>query len=136
MPRFADFVDKYMEFNWKTSPISATFAGIHKYDHELDNVKEDFISDVNEQRKEHLSELERIPEKELTAEEHIDWRLLKNEIKSAIRDTEEIQFWKTRAAVYPELCSSFSLENSHHSRNVLRQFFQGCVRCHVCWRTA
>lgn len=105
MSKFSDFIEEYMEYNWKTSPISATFAGVHKYDHELDNVKDDFIRDVNEHRKEYLAELEKIPKESLTEDEQIDWQLLRNEIDSTIRDTEEIQPWKTRAAVYPELCA-------------------------------
>lgn len=105
MSQFVDFIEKYMEFNWKTSPVSATFAGIHKYDHELDNVKLDFISEINKHRKEYLTELERIPKSTLADEEEIDWQLLRNEIASTIRETEEIQPWKTRAAIYPELCA-------------------------------
>jgi uncharacterized protein (DUF885 family) len=105
MSRFADFVEEYLGFNWRTSPLSATYAGIHEYDHELDNVTSDFIRDVNEQRKRYLTEISKIPTQELSDEEQIDWQLLKNEIESAIKDSEEIQFWKTRAAVYPELCA-------------------------------
>ncbi len=105
MSKLADFVEEYLEFNWKTSPLSATYAGIHKYDHELDNVKDDFIRDVNEHRKRYLAEISKIPKQELTDEEQIDWQLLRNEIESTIKDSEEIQFWKTRAAVYPELCA-------------------------------
>jgi uncharacterized protein (DUF885 family) len=105
MSGFAEFVKEYLEFNWKTSPHSATSVGIHKYDHELDNVQSDFLWDVNEQRKRYLNEIEKIPRHELNDEEQIDWQLLRNEIESAVKDFEEIRFWKTRAAYYPELCA-------------------------------
>ncbi|UCD06266.1 MAG: DUF885 domain-containing protein [candidate division WOR-3 bacterium] len=105
MSRFTDFVEGYLNFKWRTSPLSATFAGIHEYDHELDNVNADFIHQVNLNKKEYLSELERIPKHELTDTEQIDWQLLGNEIKSEIKDYEEIQFWRTHAAVYPEICA-------------------------------
>ena len=105
MSRFTDFVEGYLDFRWRTSPLSATFAGIHKYDHELDNVDGDFIHQANANKKEYLSELEKIPEHELTDTEQIDWQLLRNELKSDIKDYEEIQFWRTRAAVYPEICA-------------------------------
>ncbi len=35
---FPPIVDKILEEYWKYSPSAATFAGIHKYDHELDHV--------------------------------------------------------------------------------------------------
>ena len=105
MSRFTEFVERYLDFKWRTSPLSATFAGIHTYDHKLDNVNGDFIQQVNEHRKEFLSELEKIQKHELTDEELIDWRLLRNEIESNIKDHEEMQFWRTRAAVYPEICA-------------------------------
>ena len=105
MSRFTDFVEGYLDFKWRTSPLSATFAGIHEHDHELDNVNADFIHQVNAEKKAYLSELEKIPEHELTDTEQIDWQLLGNEIKSGIKDYEEIQFWRTHAAVYPEICA-------------------------------
>jgi len=105
MSKFTDFVEGYLDFKWKTSPLSATFAGVHEYDHELDSVNGDFISQVNDHRKEYLSDLEKIPKNQLTDTEQIDWQLLRNEIESDIKSYEEIQFWRTRAAVYPEICA-------------------------------
>ena len=105
MAKFADFVEEYLEFNWKTSPLNATSVGVHKYDHELDNVQSDFLQDVNKQRKQYLNEIEKIPKQELNDEEQIDWQLLRNEIESTVKDFEEIRFWKTQAAHYPELCA-------------------------------
>ncbi|UCG30400.1 MAG: DUF885 domain-containing protein [candidate division WOR-3 bacterium] len=105
MSQFTNFVEKYLEFSWKTSPISATYAGIHKYDHELDNVESDFIQDITKKRKEYLDELEGMPSQELSGEDRIDWQLLRNDIESSIKDYEEIRFWKKQAAYYPELCA-------------------------------
>ncbi|UCF71253.1 MAG: DUF885 domain-containing protein [candidate division WOR-3 bacterium] len=105
MPRFADIAEEYLEFNWKASPLTATYVGIHKYDHELDDVQPDFIQDITDQRKRYLNELDRIPKEELNDEEQIDRQLLRNEIASIIVDYEQIGFWKTHAAYYPRLCA-------------------------------
>jgi uncharacterized protein (DUF885 family) len=105
MSKFAEFVERYLEFTWKNSPLSATFVGIHKYDHELDNVQSGFIQDMTEQRKRYIAELDLIPEEELNDEEQIDRQLLRNEIESTIVNYRDIRFWKTHAAYYPELCA-------------------------------
>ena len=104
MSEFRQLADQILESFWRSSPYVATFFGIHKYDHELDNVDADYLMDVNKERKDFLNQLEGLDEKKLKPEERIDWQLLKNLLKSSTREFEEIRYWQKNAAEYAGLC--------------------------------
>jgi uncharacterized protein (DUF885 family) len=104
MSKFDHLIDEILEFLWETSPTSATFAGIHKYDHELDHVNRDFLEEKNRKMKDYLTEIEMIKREELNDEEHIDWRLLKNHLESDIKSFEEIRNWEKNPSLYVDSC--------------------------------
>ncbi|UCG91369.1 MAG: DUF885 domain-containing protein [candidate division WOR-3 bacterium] len=104
MSQFDRFVEEYLEFLWKSSPVRATYAGIHTYDHELDNVDRDFLEEINKKHKEYLRKLEKTEKKGLTDDEYVDWQLLKNSLESEIKSFEEIRFWEKQPFVYAEIC--------------------------------
>jgi len=104
MSKFDGLVDEILEFWWKTSPVSATFSGIHKYDHKLDKVERDFLEEVNKRNKEYLTRISKISKNELTNDEYIDWRLLKNSLESGIKSFEEIRHWEKNPSYYAETC--------------------------------
>jgi uncharacterized protein (DUF885 family) len=101
---FARLANEILESIWRSSPFAATFVGIHKYDHELDNVDRDYLVSVNNERKELLKKLENLNEKTLNHEEYIDWQLLKNFLQSSITDFEVMRYWQTNAAEYANIC--------------------------------
>jgi len=104
MSDFKRLADRIFEAFWKSSPSAATFVGIHTYDHELDNVDRDFLKDVNRERTDFLSKLEKLDAADMSDEERIDWLLLKNFLHSDIKSFEEIRHWETNAAEYASLC--------------------------------
>jgi uncharacterized protein (DUF885 family) len=104
MSEFKQLAEEILQSIWKSSPHAATFAGIHEYDNELDNVNRDFLVDVNKERRDFLHRLQALDESTLTSEQHIDWQLLKNFLESNIRDFEELRYWQKNAAEYANLC--------------------------------
>ncbi|KPK64545.1 hypothetical protein AMJ83_02250 [candidate division WOR_3 bacterium SM23_42] len=104
MSEFSCIVDEILESFWKSSPHSATFVGIHKYDYELDNVDRDFLTGINKSHKDFLTRLRKINKQDLTDEEYIDWQLLQNFLESSIHSFEEIRHWEKNAAEYADLC--------------------------------
>ncbi|KPL14765.1 hypothetical protein AMJ74_02790, partial [candidate division WOR_3 bacterium SM1_77] len=100
MSDFDKLVEEILESFWKSSPFAATFVGIHKYDHELDNVDGGYLMSVNKERRGFLKRLEDLDEKAMNHEEYIDWQLLKNWLQSNIRDFEEMRHWQKNAADY------------------------------------
>lgn len=104
MSRFDKLADEILEFGWKTSPYSATFSGIHKYDHELDDVTSDFLHETNKKTKDYLSQLTKIGRNELTDDEYIDWRLLRNALESNIKAFEEVRSWQKDPGTYANIC--------------------------------
>ena len=103
MSEFNQLVEEILQSFWRSSPYSATFVGIHDYDHELDNVDRDFLVAVNKERREFLTRLQALDERALSREEHIDWQLLKNFLQSNIRDFDELRYWQKNAAEYANL---------------------------------
>jgi uncharacterized protein (DUF885 family) len=104
MSDFDKLVEEILESFWKSSPFAATFVGIHKYDHELDNVDGGYLMSVNKERRGFLKRLEDLDEKAMNHEEYIDWQLLKNWLQSNIRDFEEMRHWQKNAADYANIC--------------------------------
>jgi len=104
MSEFKQLAEEILQSIWKSSPHAATFAGIHEYDNELDNVNRDFLVDVNKERRDFLHRLQSLDESTLNREEHIDWQLLKNFLESNIKDFEELRCWQKNAAEYANLC--------------------------------
>jgi uncharacterized protein (DUF885 family) len=104
MSDFKALAEDILESLWKSSPFAATFAGIHGYDHELDNIDRDYLMSVNTERKEFLRKIQALEEKALSHEERIDWQLLKNFLQSNTRDFEEMRHWQTNAADYANVC--------------------------------
>jgi len=97
-------IDEILEFNWKSMPVSATISGIHKYDHLIGGFSRDKLNRINEKTKVFLSRLEKISPEELNKEEKIDYVLLINELKSEIKDFEEIRFWEKDPGMSVEIC--------------------------------
>ncbi len=104
MTKFDRLVDEILEFFWEVSPINATFFGIHKYDHELDRVDRDSLEENNKRTKGYLAQLLKIERKELSDDEFIDWRLLKNSLESNMKSFEDIRYWEKNPAEYVGAC--------------------------------
>lgn len=104
MTKFEIQSEEILDFLWRTSPVEATFLGIHDKDHELDKLDPDFLEEKNNKTRAYLDRLERINRSELTPEDDIDLQLLKNNLASRVMTYEDIRYWKTYPSLYPEYC--------------------------------
>ena len=100
MKSFHQLVDEILELRWQTSPVTATFDGIHKYDHELDRLDRDFLLDVHEKEKYYLRELEKIDPTKLTEDEQLDYNVLTNALEVKIREFEHLRMWERDPSIY------------------------------------
>ncbi len=103
LSKFDRLVDEILEFLWKASPLSATFAGIHKYDHLLDIMEAGALEENNNRSKKYLEKLLKFNLRELSPDEYIDWRLLRNSLESNIKSFEAIRHWEKNPSIYPEV---------------------------------
>ena len=104
MSKFDGIVDEILEFFWKSFPISASLDGVHKYDHELGNVSRDYLEDINKKTKNYLGLVSKIKPNELSADEYLDWRLLKNNLEYDIMVYEDIRHWEKNPSNYINAC--------------------------------
>jgi len=104
MSEFDKFVDEVMEFFWQSSPYGATFAGIHKYDHELDQMSYHYLEEVNKKTKTYIRRLNQWNKNKLSADEYIDWQLLTNALESGVKTYEDIRYWQKDPSSYVTLC--------------------------------
>jgi uncharacterized protein (DUF885 family) len=104
MTKFEALTEEILDFFWRSSPTEATLTGIHDHDHELDRVDRDYLEEKNRKTRAYLDRLEQFKRKELTADEDIDWQLLKNHLASRIMAFEEIRYWETYPSGYLEIC--------------------------------
>lgn len=100
MRSFKELTDKILEFWWRVSPVSATFEGIHKYDHELGKYEKDFLMEVNEKEKDYLRQLKDIEQTPLTDDEKLDYTILTSTIEEGIKEFEEIRMWEKSPGTY------------------------------------
>lgn len=100
MQNFNKLVDDILEFMWKSMPVEATFAGIHKYDHELGKFDRDALTDINTKMKSYVDELEKIDTSTLTANERMDHTILSNTLKVQTKSFDEIRMWEKNPSTY------------------------------------
>jgi uncharacterized protein (DUF885 family) len=79
---------------WRSSPVSATFVGVHDYDSELDNLSRDCILQQIQDHKDCLAKLEKLDPSRLSPVERIDHGLLRDSLKAGIRSLEERRMWE------------------------------------------
>jgi uncharacterized protein (DUF885 family) len=97
VPIFSEFqrlVDDILETGWKQSPVSATFAGIHKYDHELGECSREYYEGLIVENRRDMTRLDALDRDQLTPDELLDWQLLRNNTEAALRGLEEIRYWE------------------------------------------
>ncbi len=104
MADFRGLAEEIIASFWKNSPIAATFAGVHDYDHELDNIDSDHLAAVNTEHKHFLDRLESLSQDTLDPDSRIDHQLLCNYLRSSIKEFEEIRYWQKNPADYANGC--------------------------------
>ncbi|UCB51811.1 MAG: DUF885 domain-containing protein [Candidatus Zixiibacteriota bacterium] len=109
--QFKRLVDQILEFHWKRSPVEATFLGIHKYDDRLDKFDSESRKRYLKRTKEHLKKMGKFSpgteieskEAKLSADEQMDWRMLRDSLKVQIAEEEKLRWFKRHAMLYPNI---------------------------------
>ena len=100
--KFDQLVARWLEDFARLNPVQATSLGIHKYDEQLGDFTADGFRAQSEMAKKYLTELEAIPMASLPISAQADYRVLQGSLKVALRDIDEIEYWKKTPSLYPD----------------------------------
>jgi uncharacterized protein (DUF885 family) len=102
--RFNKLVDEILEFRWKTRPVEATFSGIHRYDHQLDKIDARSRKRYLDGSKQYLEKLDAFSASGgagLSADEQMDWRMLRDALRVEIAEDQSVRWHERNAQIYP-----------------------------------
>ena len=75
--KFTKLVDEYLEFTWKTSPLFATYSGIHKYDDQIQSLSMEYARQDLEGHRSFLQRFQKeVDRSKLSQSNRIDYDLL------------------------------------------------------------
>ena len=106
---FNELVNRILEFQWKKSPVEATFLGVHEYDDKLDKTDPESRKRYLKKTKEYLNGLNRYSpdpktlskEAKLSVDEQMDWRMLRDSLKVQLAEEEKLRWFRRHAMLYP-----------------------------------
>lgn len=101
--QFADLSRRWLDGAFKLSPVSATQAGDHRFDAELDDLSAEGRQRGLDFSKGMLAELGKIDRARLSRENQIDYAILLNQVKSDIWNTETLQGWAWDPTIYSQI---------------------------------
>jgi uncharacterized protein (DUF885 family) len=101
--QFADLSRRWLDGSFKLSPVSATQAGDHRYDGELDDLSAEGRARGLEFSKSMLGELEKIDRAKLSRENQVDYGMLGNQLRSDIWSAETLQGWAWDPTIYSQI---------------------------------
>lgn len=104
---FDKLVDDYFAIYFTFHPVSATFAGAHQYDRQLDQLTPAALQQETEQYTAILSRLQNLPLENLDATTKADHEWLINIVKARLLDLNEIHMWQKD----PDLYSSEAIQS-------------------------
>src|SRR5881628_3001723 len=89
----SQFVDDYFNAYFEWNPSTATSAGLHQYDHKIEDYSADAIAKRIENLKQFQSRLAGLPSRR-TADESIDIEILDGQIRAELLDLETLETWR------------------------------------------
>jgi len=130
--QFADLSKRWLDGSFKLSPVSATQAGDHRFDAELDDLSAEGRQRGLDFSKGMLAELGKIDRTKLSRENQIDYAILSNQVKSDIWYVESLQGWAWDPTIYSQIAGGalYTL--------MAREFAPlpiACARRHRAWRS-
>src|SRR5271170_3490336 len=93
-PSFADFVKGYYDADYAAHPVSATRAGLHQHDGELDDLTAEGFARNGARLHKALDTLKAMDPKALNPMDRDDREVLIGVIKGQLLDDETIQYWR------------------------------------------
>jgi len=98
----SQFVDDYFNAYFEWNPSTATSAGLHQYDHKIEDYSADAIAKRIENLKQFQSRLAGLPSLR-TADESIDSEILEGQIRAELLDLETLETWRHNPMNYVSL---------------------------------
>ena len=104
MGRVTELCDGILRTFWRQSPVSASFLGIHDYDHLLPSFDPDALREKTRQLKDHLRDVETLRRSEpaLSDDEDLDLDVVERELRTQIRVEEETRLPFRNPGLYLE----------------------------------
>ena len=90
---WSKLVDSFFDEYFKLNPTQGTAAGFHQYDSDLEDYSRSGVDHQIAFAKDYLGRLNNFDSKSLPLEEHQDYRLVVNNLKSTLLDLEDIRSW-------------------------------------------
>jgi len=91
---FSKFVDQYFDALFDWAPSYGTSVGLHQYDSKLEDLSAAAVQARVAKLNELGSELARLRQTSLTADESIDAEILDGQIKAELLELEQVQSWR------------------------------------------
>lgn len=104
---FDKLVDDYFAIHFTFHPVSATFAGVHQYDRQLDQFTPAALQQETQQYTAILSRLQNLSLEHLDATTKADHEWLINIVKARLLDLQNLQMWQKD----PDLYSSEAIQS-------------------------
>ncbi len=98
--KFSLLVDGFTDWYFKTSPVSATSNGAHQYDGELDDFSTDAILERGDALRSFLQELNTVDTTQLSFDNKMDFKILKDEIEGKLFNLEVLKPWEKSPLMY------------------------------------
>ena len=101
--QFTDLSARWLDGAMRLGPVSATQAGDHRFDGELDDLSAEGRARSLDFSKSMLADLDKIERSKLTRENQVDASILKNRLRYDIWDSENLQSWAWDPMIYSQL---------------------------------
>lgn len=86
--------DQVLEDRWRSSPITATLEGIHRYDHDLDDMSREALADAAARQRAALARLAAIDRAALPLDGRLDHAVLAGHLEAAVDGFEHVRAWQ------------------------------------------
>ncbi len=86
--------DQILDDRWRTSPLTATLEGIHRYDRDLDQVSAEALADGAARQRAFLARLAAVDPAALPLEARLDHAVLRGHLEAAIDAFERVRAWE------------------------------------------
>jgi uncharacterized protein (DUF885 family) len=98
-----ELAKNYFAWHYSVNPVSATYAGVHDYDGELDNVDPAAMAEEETIAHSYLEELLKIEPSGLSQVHRYDYLILKNHLEQSLFEQKEIGAWVKSPLFYTDL---------------------------------
>jgi uncharacterized protein (DUF885 family) len=103
---FESLSAQWLADSMRLSPVSATLAGDHRYDAELDDLSASGRAQSLAFAQDLLSRLARIDTSRLSRANHVDYLILRNQLRADVWNAQTFQSWAWNPLVYTQLAGN------------------------------